>query len=104
TRIGKVQLEGNRQFDDANVRASLPGLREGETPNLTRISNSLKLANQNPAKKTTLRLQAGQRDEEVDAVVKIDEEKPWQIGASIDNSGNDTTGKSLLTTQFRHAN
>ncbi len=104
TRIGIVRLEGNRQFDDANVRASLPGLREGEAPNLARISNSLKLANQNPAKKTTLRLQAGALDDEVDAVVKVEEDKPWRIGASIDNSGNDTTGKTLLTTQFRHAN
>src|SRR5690606_14128665 len=80
------------------------GLREGETPNLARISKSLKLANENSAKKTTLRLQAAAREDEIDAVVRVDEEKPWRIGASIDNSGNRTTGKTLFTTQFQHAN
>lgn len=104
TRLGSVRVEGNTHFDAANVRASLPGLREGETPNLGRISSSLKLANENPAKKATLQLRGGARDDEVNAVVKIVDDKPWRIGASVDNSGNRTTGKTLLTTQFQHAN
>lgn len=104
TRIGAVRVEGQRHFDAANVRASLPGLREGVTPNLTDVSASLKLANENPAKKTTLRLQAGARDEEVDAVIRVEDDKPWRIGASLDNSGNRTTGRTQVTTQFQHAN
>lgn len=104
TRIGGVRVEGNKSFDAANIRASLPGLREGQTPNLTRVSSSLKLANENPAKKTTLQLQAGEREDEVNAVIKVVDEKPWRIGASLDNSGNRITGKTQLTTQFQHAN
>jgi hemolysin activation/secretion protein len=104
TRIGSVRVEGNTSFDEANIRASLPGLREGEIPNLGRLSSSLKLTNANPAKKTTLRLQGGARLDEVNAVIKVEDEKPWRIAASIDNSGSRTTGKTQLTTQFQHAN
>lgn len=104
TRLGKVRVEGNKHFDEVNVRASLAGLREGRTPNLDQVSASLKLANQNPAKQTALRLMAGERDDQVDAVVKVVDEKPWRIGASVDNSGNRVTGKTLVTTQFQHAN
>lgn len=104
TRIGNVRVDGNRTFDEENIRASLPGLQQGKTPNLARVSSSLKLANENPAKKVTLRLQAGKRDDEVNAILKVVDEKPWRIGASVDNSGNATTGKTQLTTQFQHAN
>jgi len=37
-RIGKVTIQGNRFFDDANIRASLPTLREGISPRAGDIS------------------------------------------------------------------
>ena len=48
THIGKVVVEGNTVFDQTNIRHSLPGLREGGSPDLDRISASLKLANESP--------------------------------------------------------
>lgn len=104
TRIGKVRIEGNHFFDNANIRASLPGLREGETPNIGRVSSSLKLANENPAKKTTLQLQAADKDDEIDALLKVVDEKPWRIDASLDNTGNKSTGDHRLTVQYQNAN
>jgi hemolysin activation/secretion protein len=104
TRIGRIRVEGNSHYDEANIRASLPGLREGRSPNLGEVSSSLRLANENPAKKTTLQLQGGGRDDEVDAVLKVADDKPWRIGASVDNSGNKTTGEAQLTVQYQHAN
>ena len=50
-RLGKINIEGNRYFDQANILRSLPALRQGETPDLNAVSRSLKLANENPAKK-----------------------------------------------------
>jgi hemolysin activation/secretion protein len=55
-RIGKFTIEGNKYFDQANIRRSLPALRQGETPNLHDVSRSLKQANENPAKKINLRI------------------------------------------------
>ncbi len=104
TRIGKVRVEGNRHLDEANIRNSLPGLREGQVPNIREISSSLKLANENPAKKTALQLQGGSADDEVDAVLKVSDQKPWNIGASVDNAGNSSTGDHRLTVQYQNAN
>ncbi|RZI40691.1 ShlB/FhaC/HecB family hemolysin secretion/activation protein [Herbaspirillum sp. HC18] len=104
TRIGKVLVEGNAAFSEDNIRRSLPGLVLGRTPDLGQVSSSLKLANENPSKKATLQLQSGDNDTEVDAVLKVDDEKPWHVGASLDNSGNKNTGETQLTMQFQHAN
>lgn len=104
TRIGRVRVEGNASFDEANIRASVPGLQEGRSPNLADVSSSLRLANENPAKKTTLQLQSGIREDEVDAVLKVTDDKPWRIGTSVDNAGNRSTGEAQLTVQYQHAN
>lgn len=104
TRIGKVRVEGNQVFEAANIRHSLPGLREGETPNIGKISHRLKMANENPAKKTTLKLQSSEQDDEIDAVLKVDDGKAWKIGANLDNTGNAGTGKTHLGLVYQHAN
>jgi hemolysin activation/secretion protein len=103
-RLGKLRVEGNQSFSGQNIRNSLPGLREGQTPNTAQISSSLKLANENPAKKATLQLQNGEQGDEIDAVVKVHDDKPWRIGASLDNSGNSSTGDTRLTVQYLNAN
>src|ERR1039458_8371018 len=45
--IGKVVISGNKHFDDANIRASLPALKEGKAPNLRRMSENIQLSNEN---------------------------------------------------------
>lgn len=104
TKIGKVRVEGNQAFDEANIRNSVPGLVAGRTPNIADVSASLKLANENPAKKTTLQLQSGDNDDEVNATLKVADDKTWRVAANVDNSGSKSTGESQLTMQFQHAN
>lgn len=104
TRLGTVTVQGNRFVDAANVRRSLPKLREGEVPAIDDISASLRMANENPAKKTTLNLQSGEKDGVIDAVLKVEDEKPWTIGVNLDNSGQSATGKHNLGVLYQHAN
>lgn len=104
TRLGKIKIESNQFFDEANIRHSLPHLREGETPNIEKTSTSLRMANENPSKKTSLHLQNSDKDGEIDAVLKISDEKPWKIFGSLDNTGTDSTGNSRLTMLYQHAN
>ncbi|MDP3612236.1 MAG: POTRA domain-containing protein, partial [Rubrivivax sp.] len=73
-RIGSTRVEGNQLFSTGNIRASLPALREGVTPNIRDISASLKVANTNPAKQLTLALQTADQPETVDAVVSVTED------------------------------
>ena len=104
TRIGKITVAGNKYHDAANIRRSLPGLREGESPNLADVSASLKLANENPAKQTTLQLQSGDQDDQVNAVLAVTDEKPWTAAVGLDNTGVGNTGRNHLTVQYQNAN
>lgn len=103
-RIGKINIEGNRFFDQKNIRDSLPELRQGETPNLDAVSLSLKLANENPAKKVNLQLLKSDKEREVDAKIEVKDERPWKIGISADNTGDQQTGTARLGILLRHAN
>jgi hemolysin activation/secretion protein len=104
TRIGKVTVQGNKVFDAPNIRNSLPDLREGEVPNLKKVSAELRMANENPAKKTTLQLQSGSKDGEVDALLKVEDDKSWRVGANVDNSGTGTTGRTHIGFTYQNAN
>lgn len=104
TRVGTLTVEGNKAYSEENIRNSVPGLVPGKTPNIADVSASLKLANENPGKKTTLQLQSGDKDDEVNALLKVADDKTWRVAASVDNGGNKSTGESQLTMQFQHAN
>ncbi len=104
TRIGSVMVDGNRNFTDANIRQSLPGLREGQTPDLKSISKSLKLANENPAKKTIMSLKSGTQDDEVDATLAVTDESIWTTSINLDNTGNKETGKTHAGIVLQNAN
>lgn len=102
--IGKVTVEGNKFFDVANIRRSLPGLREGATPNIAKISESLRLANENPAKKVNLQLQNSDSNDDIDSILKVEDDKTWSIGMSLDNTGDATTGRSRASVLYQNAN
>ena len=104
TRIGKVTIVGNHYVDDANVRRALPALREGDAPNLTALGASLKLANENPARRIDLQLGAAPAEGEVDAAIAVADERPWQAMLNADNSGTGASGKTHLGVVLQHAN
>ncbi|MFZ6720917.1 ShlB/FhaC/HecB family hemolysin secretion/activation protein [Undibacterium sp. Ji49W] len=103
-RIGSVSVKGNKFFDEANVRRSLPQLRQGDTPNVKKLSESLKAVNENPAKKTNLQFQTANDEGEVNAVLNVTDSKPWTVGVNLDNSGDSNTGKNHVGLLFQHAN
>lgn len=103
-RIAKVTVEGQHFFDIPNIRRSLPLLQEGATPNIEVISTHLRMANENPAKKISLSLQTSEKDGEVDALLKVSDEKPWTLSSTLDNTGNRSTGRSRLSMSYQHAN
>ncbi|MEC5161384.1 MULTISPECIES: ShlB/FhaC/HecB family hemolysin secretion/activation protein [unclassified Janthinobacterium] len=103
-RIGRVSVSGNRHVDEANVRRALPALVEGRTPNMAALSTGLRLANDNPARKITLKLQSGEASGEVDAALEVADERPWKVSANLDNAGTEQTGKNHLGVVLQHAN
>jgi len=103
-RLGKVTIEGNKFFDQENIRRSVPSLQEGKTPNSAEIGASARLANENPAKRTTVLLRAGSNESEIDATIRVQDEKFWRAAVTLDNTGSPTTGMYRLGLGFQHSN
>lgn len=104
TRIGRVSVKNNKYFDEANIRRSLPALQEGRTPNLKQVSANLKQANESPAKQVTMKLQGGDKADEVDAVLDVADSSPWKLMANADNTGTESTGKTHVGVILQNAN
>lgn len=102
--IGKVRISGNKHFDDANIRASLPALKEGHAPNLRQMSEDIQLANENPAKQIEVTLGVSEEEGKVDAKVVVSEEDPQRIFVTLDNTGTDTTGRARMGLAYQNGN
>jgi len=103
-RIGKVLVEGNKFFDESNVRASLPDLQPGTLPNTTAIALQVQLANDSPAKQTSVSLESSDEPGKVNAVVRLRDEEPKRLSFSLDSSGNSQTGYFRTGVGYQHAN
>ena len=85
--IGHIMVEGNEFFDDENIRAAVPGLRQGETPNTKLLSRSLRIANSHASKSTLLRFREGEAADSIDAVLAVKDRDPQVYFISLDNTG-----------------
>jgi len=103
-KIGAMVVEGNKFFDAANIRASLPALASGGSPNIHRIADNLRLANESPAKQTTVLLRSGAEEGLVDAVVRVSDARPIKYSLTLDNTGTSQTGAFRVGFGYQHAN
>ena len=103
-RIRRVQVQGNRFFDEKNVRAGLPSLKEGTSPNTRAIGQHAQLVNENPAKQVSVALQAADDPGQVDATVRVTDEKPSRVSMSADNTGTPATGNLRTGLGYQNAN
>lgn len=103
-RIGRVLVEGNKYFEEANVRASVPALAPGRAPNINAIARNLRVANENPAKQAQVLLRSGREEATVDAVLRVVDEEPVKRSITVDNSGSPTTGRLRVGFGLQNAN
>lgn len=102
--LGKVTVVGNRHFSEANVRASLPALKEGAVPNVRVLSENIQLSNENPAKRIDVTLGVGQGANKIDGKVAVTEENPQKFFMTLDNTGNPASGRSRFGLAYQNAN
>lgn len=74
--VGEVQVAGHQHFSEAQVRASLPSLREGRPPALDRLAAELAVANTNPARQASVTFRESSRPGAVDALVRVRDQPP----------------------------
>jgi hemolysin activation/secretion protein len=104
TKINKILVEGNEFFSAENIRRSVPTLVSGKTPNSFEIAESVRLANENPAKQSAVLLRASDREGYADAVIRVADARPLKYSVSLDNTGNSNTGFFRSGFAFQHAN
>ena len=102
--VGKVTITGNKHFNDANVRASLPNLKEGTAPNMRQLSENVQLSNENPAKQVEVTLGVSEEEGKVDAKVEVKEEDPNRVYLTLDNTGTKASGKNRVGVSYQNAN
>ena len=103
-RIRRIKVEGNRFFNEANVKNGLPSLKEGASPNTRAIGKDAQLDNENPAKQVSVALSAADNPGQVDATVRVTDENPSRVSAYVDNTGTPNTGNYRVGVGYQHAN
>ena len=99
--LGTIRVEGQKHFSEENIRASLPGLREKQQPNMRDIDASLRVANENSAKQTNLIFRQGAVLGEVDALIRVADENPMRLAFSMDNTGVPGSDGEYSTGRYR---
>lgn len=103
--LGRVRIpDATKHFDADNLRAALPALVEGATPNARDLSAQIALANENPARRIEVLLGVGAREGEVDARINLDESDPLKFSFTLDNTGSEQTGRHRIGASIQHAN
>ena len=103
-KIKNILVKGNTFHDEGNIRASVPALQVGNAPKAAQIEFNLKAANENSSKKTQVLLKSTDNPGEIDATLQVVDEKPWKVGALLDNTGNPETGMARLGVFMQHSN
>lgn len=103
-KIKNILVKGNAFHDEANIRASVPELQAGSAPKAAKIELNLKAANENPSKKAQVLMKTTDSPGEIDATLQVVDEKPWKVGALLDNTGNPETGMTRLGVFMQHSN
>jgi hemolysin activation/secretion protein len=102
--VGKVTITGNKHFNNENVRASLPNLKEGTAPNMRQLSENVQLSNESPAKQVEVTLGVSEEEGKVDVKVEVKEENPERVYVTLDNTGTKASGKHRVGVSYQNAN
>ena len=103
-RLARVDIADNKQYSTENIRASLPSLTPGVTPNVRRIDAEIQLANENPSKTVQVLLQPGETPGAIVAAVTVQEQPVQHITARVDNTGGASIGRWRAALGWQHAN
>jgi hemolysin activation/secretion protein len=103
-KVNKVEVEGNRYFDNENLARNIPTLKSGETPNTRVLSRAINMADAQPSKSLKLQFLESETGGAINAKLKVEDLKTQFAFASINNTGNDETGQFRLTGGYQFTN
>lgn len=102
--IGKISIEGRERYSEANIRASLPELKEGTAPNFRTLAVQTAIANESQGKQVQVAVKESDDADKIDVRIIVKESKPWIFSVSESNTGTAATGNDRLTLAGTHSN
>ena len=102
--IGKVSVQGNLYFDEQNIRNALPALKEGTTPSARKLSEDVRLANENPSRHLGVVLSESGEENRIDATVNVRDTPSQKFFVTLNNTGNSSTGMYRIGVGYQHNN
>ena len=103
-KVDKVEVEGNRYFDNENLARNIPTLKSGETPNTRVLSRAINMADAQPSKSLKLQFSESETGDAINAKLKVEDLKTHFAFVSVNNTGNDETGNFRLTGGYQFTN
>lgn len=103
-KIGKIEIVNDTPYSAANVRQALPELREGSTPDFSRLSIQNALANESLNRRLSVVMSESETAGEINATVRVKGERPWLGAVSLSNGGSRETGRDRFTLVASHGN
>ncbi len=102
-KLAKVGFKGNQRLSEARVRATLPALQEGRTPEVRLIDSQLQLANENPSRNIQILLQPGNEPATIEAQLTLTERDPSRFTLRVDNTGSKGSGRWRTALGWQYA-
>jgi hemolysin activation/secretion protein len=104
-KVANIEVRGQKYFEESNIRASVPSLVAGQSPDIRAVARELEMANDNPAKHTTLGMKGSDTEDSIDAVLQTSDRNPLTFTAGYNTSGNDDQGgRSRIVGYLQDAN
>ncbi|WP_211286960.1 ShlB/FhaC/HecB family hemolysin secretion/activation protein [Caldimonas caldifontis] len=101
--VSRVEFVGvGASVDEAALRAALPELQERASPNAQRLARELAIAQRNPSRQMEVDWVPDAATDTVTARVRVQESRPWSLGASWSNAGTRETGRDRLHVGASH--
>ncbi|MGI9375629.1 MAG: ShlB/FhaC/HecB family hemolysin secretion/activation protein [Tsuneonella suprasediminis] len=98
--VGQLLVEG--ASDPDGVRALAPSVAPGETPNLPEFQRDVVALNQNPNRRVTPELRAGEAPGTLDVVLKVEESSPFHASAELNNFNSSATTDLRASATIRY--
>ena len=102
-KLVKVRIGGNQRHSPESIRAALPALQEGRTPEVRLIDAQLQLANENPGRNIQVLLQPGSEPATIEAQLSVTERAPARTTLRADNTGSEASGRWRMALGWQHA-
>jgi len=102
--LDNIEVRGNEFFTAEQVLRSLPGLEPGASPNTRKLSRSLAVAKQHPARQQKVTFSASSKPGRIDAQVEVDDRDPVNIFTWINNTGSKKNGRYRSGLGYQNSN